>query len=276
MKPKIIYAIVGIASLFMLPSCDDCADVDCVYGICEDGYCDCFSGYYGDRCQYKSNSSTCNYTQYTGTGSCSSGYYPVGNGKCCSIDYPYHCPNNGKCYTTCEAADAACSGTINKANLSGGSSSGYNCSGGSCTYVNNGASYSSLSSCQSSCGGGNTSGYICAGGSCSYVSSGATYSSLSSCQTNCVSSTGQLMIYNKNSQPCSAGAGTTISVYVNGSYVGGLSTYYTSEPSCGASGAITKTYSPGTYSVSATCGTNTWPAKSIQVYAGGCSKFYLQ
>lgn len=41
--------------------------------------------------------------------------------------------------------------------VNGGNSAGYNCSGGNCNYVSSGASYSSLSECQSACSGGGSS-----------------------------------------------------------------------------------------------------------------------
>jgi uncharacterized protein (TIGR02145 family) len=64
------------------------------------------------------------------------------------------------------------------------STDGYNCVSGTCQSVSSGATYTSLSSCQSSCGV-STSGYNCVSGTCQSVSSGATYSTLSSCQSNC-------------------------------------------------------------------------------------------
>ena len=217
---------------------------------------------------------TCNAISYTGSASCSSGYIPVSDTKCCPMNFPYHCSTTNTCYASCIDAQSVCSYPSKGTGQTGGNS-GYICSAGSCTYVSSGATYSSLSSCQSSCGS-SSAGYNCNGSSCYSVSRGATYSSLSACQSSCSgSSTGQLTVWNSNSSPCSSGAGSTISVYIDGSYVGGLSYYYSSNPGCGASGTITKTVSPGSHSVSATCGTNTWSPTSIYVNAGGCSTFQL-
>lgn len=122
-------------------------------------------------------------------------------------------------------------------------------------------------------GGGSSSGYVCSNSSCSYVSSGADYATEADCENNCGNSTGQLMIWRSY---CCCSPGSTIEVYVNGSYVGGLDTYFSSAPSCGASNVITKTYPPGTYSISGECesGSPTWSG-SMDVVAGACSKFEL-
>jgi len=123
-------------------------------------------------------------------------------------------------------------------------------------------------------GGGGSAGYNCVSGNCIGVSSNASYGSLAACQASCSSpQTGQLMVWNSDSQPCPAGAGSVISVYVNGTYVGGLGNYYTSAPSCGASGAVTVTLAPGTHVVTGQCGTTTWGPGTINVSAGQCSKF---
>jgi len=88
-------------------------------------------------------------------------------------------------------------------------------------------------------------------------------------------SKGQLMVWNSNSQPCPAGAGSTISVYIDGQYAGGLSHYYTTTPSCGASGAVTKTLSVGSHTVKGSCGTSTWGPKTVMVTEGGCYRLEL-
>jgi hypothetical protein len=97
----------------------------------------------------------CSYIQWTGTVNCSnSGSYPVSSSTCCNGSYPYYCPTTNKCYTTCDAADAACSSTVYRANMSsGGGGSGYKCVNGNCSSVSSGATYNSLSACQSACSG---------------------------------------------------------------------------------------------------------------------------
>lgn len=83
---------------------------------------------------------------------------------------------------------------------------------------------------------------------------------------------GKLMVWNSNPQPCPAGAGTIISIYIDGAYVGGIGNWYSSEPVCDASGAITRTLDVGNHSVSGQCGTTTWGPTIMTVVAGGCSK----
>lgn len=215
-------------------------------------------------------SGSCSSTNYTGAANCGSGYVGVG-GYCCPNGSPYYCSATNLCYTTCQnAKSAGCSTPIKGIyQTNGGGSAGYNCNSGTCSYVSSGASYASLSSCQSNCGGG-SAGYVCSGGSCSYVSSGANYTSLSSCQSNCASSTTQFMFWNSNS---SSG---TISVYLDGSYVGGISSYYTSAPPCGASGAVTVTTSSGSHTVSATWSNGGTYGPDVVQISGSCAKFQFQ
>lgn len=101
----------------------------------------------------------CNYTTYPNSGTCSQGYADVTSTACCPTSSPYYCSETNGCYTSCAAADAACSSAgVVKADVGGGGgNSGYNCVSGTCTYVSSGATYSSLSSCQSACGSGNCS-----------------------------------------------------------------------------------------------------------------------
>jgi uncharacterized protein (TIGR02145 family) len=61
---------------------------------------------------------------------------------------------------------------------------GYNCTGGTCSYVSDGAQYSTLSDCQQDCSAP-TPGYNCIGGTCQYVADGADYSLITDCQNNC-------------------------------------------------------------------------------------------
>jgi len=226
MKTNYLLAFLFTLSMFVFQSCDKCKDVDCEYGYCEDGDCECYDGYYGNRCQYKSGGGStggnCIYNQWTGSLNCSDpGYNPVSSTKCCPSSTPFHCSVTSSCYASCEAAESACgSTTVNRANVSGG--------------------------------GGGTSGYICSGGSCSSVSSGATYSTLSSCQSNCGSSSKKVTFW-------SDFQGSPISVYVNGSYSGQISSIYNSSPGCSASGCVTKTLtSSTTISYTANDGTNNW------------------
>ncbi|HXH19304.1 MAG TPA: hypothetical protein VNJ07_09495 [Chitinophagales bacterium] len=71
------------------------------------------------------NVGNCNYTTYTGSGNCSSGNVLVASGVCCPSSTPYYCSNTNKCYATCSAAAANCSGNVKFGNSSG---SGNSCS----------------------------------------------------------------------------------------------------------------------------------------------------
>jgi hypothetical protein len=71
----------------------------------------------------------------------------------------------------------------------------------------------------------------------------------------------------------------TISVYVNGSYVGGIASYYTSGfPGCNASGCATATITGTGNTWHATATGHTWPAGgtgAITVPSGGCGGMQL-
>jgi uncharacterized protein (TIGR02145 family) len=77
-------------------------------------------------------------------------------------------------YTSLLECELACGGN---------GTSGYNCAGGNCQQVSSGASYSSLSACQSACGG--TGGYDCENGNCQQVSDGGAFANLAACQSAC-------------------------------------------------------------------------------------------
>jgi hypothetical protein len=171
----------------------------------------------------------------------------------------------------------------------GGNTAGYNCVSGSCSYVSSGATYSSLSACQSNCGGSGSAGYNCVSGNCNYVSSGATYSSLSACQSSCGSSgsaKGQFMAWTSVPEygfPNNTNA-MNISIYgKTGTIYGG---YYTSAPSCGATYCFTGSLSPGQYTISGKIyflkgldGITPPPystSQSITIYANQCTKVHFQ
>jgi hypothetical protein len=65
----------------------------------------------------------CNYTQFTGADNCDSGYDPVTPTACCPVDYPYYCSQTNSCYSSCDAAETACSVTVVKADATGGGGS---------------------------------------------------------------------------------------------------------------------------------------------------------
>lgn len=98
----------------------------------------------------------CFYNQFSGSVNCSPDYAPVSSSACCPVDMPFHCPETNGCYSSCEAADAACSATdVIRANITGGGSTSYNCVNNNCTLLNNSdGDYASLAACQAACGGG--------------------------------------------------------------------------------------------------------------------------
>ncbi|WP_276135190.1 hypothetical protein [Polluticoccus soli] len=124
------------------------------------------------------------------------------------------------------------------------------------TYVGGGSSSSS---------GGSTSS---SGGSSSGSSTSSSGGSSSSSSSSSGGSSYKLTFW-------SDFQGNPISVYVDGSYAGQITQYYSSTPSCGATGCVTKTYtSPRTVSYSAEDGTQTWNS-SVTVSAS-CNTMCLQ
>lgn len=123
-----VMAILSITVMITFQSCDKCRDTNCQNGgTCDDGICDCPPGYSGANCEIE----PCTYVQWTGTGSCQSGYYPVSNTGCCPDGFPYS--SGGGCYTTCQGA-AANGATVYRYNDGTGGGGGGG-GGGSCTYV---------------------------------------------------------------------------------------------------------------------------------------------
>jgi hypothetical protein len=67
-----------------------------------------------------------------------------------------------------------------------------------------------------------------------------------------------------------------ISVYVGGSYVGQISSYYSSgTPDCGASGCVTITRVPGIYTFTASATGANWNSTNIIIYENDCSTMRL-
>lgn len=67
-----------------------------------------------------------------------------------------------------------------------------------------------------------------------------------------------------------------ISIYLENSYVGKITVFYNgNEPTCGATGCVTITKSPGTYSFYATADDGGYWENTINIYSNGCSKMNL-
>ncbi len=81
--------------------------------------------------------------------------------------------------------------------------------------------------------------------------------------------TGQVSVWTSHS------TGGYISVSLDGSSAGTLTSYFTSTPTCGASGTITKTLSVGSHSLSASNSSATWGPSSFSITAGSCLLFRL-
>jgi len=89
-----------------------------------------------------------------------------------------------------------------------------------------------------------------------------------------------IMVWNSSSIPCASGCGSTIYVYVDDSYAGSISTYYSNEPSCSSSGAVTVNVTPGYHTIKAWCSVgNTsctnWTSAQYYVPEGTCFKLQL-
>jgi len=66
-----------------------------------------------------------------------------------------------------------------------------------------------------------------------------------------------------------------ISVYLEGTYIGDITNYFSSSPDCYASGCVSFTRYPGTYSFYAEANDGTWWQGSITIYGDNCSKMRL-
>jgi len=65
--------------------------------------------------------------------------------------------------------------------------------------------------------------------------------------------------------------GGNINIYVEGTYIGELTSYFSEgTPNCGQSGTVTFEYKPGTYNYKATNNNSTWSG-TITIYSGNCS-----
>ncbi|MHC2990237.1 hypothetical protein OB13_01025 [Pontibacter sp. HJ8] len=69
--------------------------------------------------------------------------------------------------------------------------------------------------------------------------------------------------------------GSYINVYVEGAYVGQITSYYSTGPSCGASGSASVTKAPGTYQFTAAGEDGTKWSGTVTVTANGCYKMQL-
>jgi hypothetical protein len=85
--------------------------------------------------------------------------------------------------------------------------------------------------------------------------------------------TGQIAVWTSRTST----TGGYISVTIDGASAGTITTYFTSTPSCGSSGTVTKTVTSGSHTVYAKDGgTLSWPTTSYSVTAGGCTTVQLQ
>lgn len=128
------------------------------------------------------------------------------------------------------------------------------------TYTGGGSSSSS--------GGSSSSGSSSSGGSSSGSSSSGSSSSGSSSSGSSSGGSSYTLTFWSNFQ------GTPISVYIGGSYAGSITQYYSSTPSCGATGCVTKEYSgPTSVSYTAEDDDHNWDG-TVSVTAG-CNKMCL-
>ncbi len=233
----------------------------------------------------------CNYVQWTGTGNCSSGYYPVYTGICAPIGSPFWVEGGTSCYASCETASKYANGkTIYRYNdgASGGTSTGGTTTGGTTTGGCNYTQWSGTSSCA------NTGYYPVYTGKCC----GSAYPfynvATGQCYQTCTAAynanpNGQIYRYNDGGSGTTTGGTTTggtttggtttggtttnyalfyttncncgtITIKINGNYVGSLSSCYTSgQPNCTSYNNALRVPISGTG--------NTWSATST----GNCS-----
>lgn len=118
-----------------------------------------------------------------------------------------------------------------------------------------------------------TSGYECVSGTCQSVSDNATYSTLSECQTACATQqpTGQVVFWEAQG---AAGSCSATNVTINGT-TRQITQFFSTAPSCGASGSATFTLNPGTYNYSANCSGATING-TVTVSADQCSNIGLE
>lgn len=83
--------------------------------------------------------------------------------------------------------------------------------------------------------------------------------------------TGQIAVWTSRSTTQTG----SISVKIDNVSAGNLTQYYSSTPTCGDSGTVTKTLTTGTHSLSAADGTLAWAPASFSITAGGCLTFRL-
>jgi hypothetical protein len=86
------------------------------------------------------------------------------------------------------------------------------------------------------------------------------------------STTGKVAFWTSKSTNQTGG----ISVTIDNAYAGVLTKYYSSAPTCGDSGTITKTLSVGSHSYTAKDGSLSWGPASFNISAGGCLTYELQ
>ena len=85
---------------------------------------------------------SCSSTNYTGSGSCSSGYVLASSGKCCPSSSPYYCASKNSCSSTCDGAASGCSGTVYKGTSQGGG-------GSTCASMNSYLTITQVAGCSS-------------------------------------------------------------------------------------------------------------------------------
>ena len=105
------------------------------------------------------------------------------------------------------------------------------------------------------------------GGTFSIQSSG-TSGSAGTGSTGTTSTTGQVAFWTSRTTG-------NITVSVDGASVGTLTQYYTSMPTCGSSGTITKTLSAGSHTMTASSSGVSWGPSTFTISAGGCLIYQL-
>lgn len=84
------------------------------------------------------------------------------------------------------------------------------------------------------------------------------------------STTGQVAVWTSRS------SGSSIAVSIDNTAIGSLTSYFSSTPTCGSSGTLTKTLSVGSHLIKATATGGSWGPSTINITAGGCLMYQLQ
>jgi hypothetical protein len=273
---------VAVTSSLCCPSSKPyyCANTNGCYTSCSDAAISCNGSVIHGINSGSSSSGGCNYSDFNGYANCASDKVAVTSSLCCPSSKPYYCANTNGCYASCSDAATSCNGSVIHGINSGSSSSG------GCNYSN----FNGYANCASDKVA--VTSTLCCPSSKPYYCANANlcYPACSDAATSCNGS----VIHGINSGSSSSSGGSStvtfwmryqcncapISVYVNNSYIGGITGYYENGfPGCNAAGCASTTISGTNNTWHATGqGGHAWPAAgtgSLTISPGGCGDMEL-